>query len=49
MDISMMLNDAYVDEKYMPYKNIEIKDIVILDDPFVDMVGIAKLTIDKSP
>lgn len=49
MDTSMMLNDAYVDKKYMPYKNIEIKDIVILDDPSVDMVAIAKFTIDKSP
>lgn len=49
MDTLMMLKDAYVDEKYMPVKNIKIKHIVILDDPFIDMVGFVVLIVDKSP
>lgn len=43
------LNEAYVDEKFRPYKNIRIKHTYILDDPFDDPPHLAELIPDASP
>ncbi|CAA0832514.1 Peptidyl-prolyl cis-trans isomerase CYP59 [Striga hermonthica] len=43
------INEAYVDEKSRPYKNIRIKHTYILDDPFDDPPQLADLIPDASP
>lgn len=43
------INEAYVDEKSRPYKNIRIKHTYILDDPFEDPPQLAELIPDASP
>ncbi|KAJ7982053.1 Peptidyl-prolyl cis-trans isomerase-like protein [Quillaja saponaria] len=43
------INEAYVDEKSRPYKNIRIKHTYILDDPFDDPPQLAELIPDASP
>lgn len=48
-DTLMRINEAYVDEKGRPYKNIRIKHTYILDDPFDDPSQLAELIPDASP
>ncbi|XP_057973551.1 peptidyl-prolyl cis-trans isomerase CYP59 [Malania oleifera] len=43
------INEAYVDEKGRPYKNIRIKHTYILDDPFDDPPQLAELVPEASP
>ncbi|XP_010060849.2 peptidyl-prolyl cis-trans isomerase CYP59 isoform X1 [Eucalyptus grandis] len=43
------INEAYVDEKGRPYKNIRIRHTYILDDPFDDPPQLAELIPDASP
>ncbi|XP_010274107.1 PREDICTED: peptidyl-prolyl cis-trans isomerase CYP59 [Nelumbo nucifera] len=43
------INEAYVDEKGRPYKNIRIKHTYILDDPFDDPPQLAELIPEASP
>ncbi|XP_057765205.1 peptidyl-prolyl cis-trans isomerase CYP59 [Salvia miltiorrhiza] len=43
------INEAYVDEKNRPYKNIRIKHTYIIDDPFEDPPLLAELIPDTSP
>ncbi|KAM7277383.1 hypothetical protein ACFE04_019249 [Oxalis oulophora] len=43
------INDAYVDEKSRPYKNIRIKHTYILEDPFDDPPQLTELIPDASP
>eukprot|EP00271_Cylindrocystis_brebissonii_P005023 TRINITY_DN16979_c0_g1_i1.p1 TRINITY_DN16979_c0_g1~~TRINITY_DN16979_c0_g1_i1.p1 ORF type:complete len:762 (-),score=161.32 TRINITY_DN16979_c0_g1_i1:424-2709(-) len=43
------INEAYVDEKGRPYKNIRIKHTYILDDPFDDPPGLEALIPPESP
>ncbi|PWA98975.1 Cyclophilin-like peptidyl-prolyl cis-trans isomerase domain-containing protein [Artemisia annua] len=43
------INEAYVDEKNRPYKNIRIKHTYILDDPFEDPPQLAEHIPDASP
>ncbi|XP_041991725.1 peptidyl-prolyl cis-trans isomerase CYP59-like [Salvia splendens] len=43
------INEAYVDEKNRPYKNIRIKHTYIIDDPFEDPPLLAELIPDASP
>ncbi|KAF5750562.1 hypothetical protein HS088_TW03G00901 [Tripterygium wilfordii] len=43
------INDAYVDEKNRPYKNIRIKHTYVLDDPFDDPHQLAELIPEASP
>ncbi|KAK4741485.1 hypothetical protein SAY87_025073 [Trapa incisa] len=43
------INEAYVDEKGRPYKNIRIKHTYILDDPFDDPPQLTELIPDASP
>ncbi|KAK9065513.1 hypothetical protein SSX86_014914 [Deinandra increscens subsp. villosa] len=43
------INEAYVDDKNRPYKNIRIKHTYILDDPFEDPQQLAELVPDASP
>ncbi|PQP97461.1 peptidyl-prolyl cis-trans isomerase CYP59 isoform X1 [Prunus yedoensis var. nudiflora] len=43
------INEAYVDERNKPYKNIRIKHTYILDDPFDDPSQLAELIPDASP
>ncbi|XP_057486343.1 LOW QUALITY PROTEIN: peptidyl-prolyl cis-trans isomerase CYP59-like [Actinidia eriantha] len=43
------INEAYVDEKGRPYKNIRIKHTYILDDPFDDPAQLIELIPDVSP
>ncbi|XVE71861.1 hypothetical protein DITRI_Ditri10aG0185800 [Diplodiscus trichospermus] len=43
------INEAYVDEKSRPYKNIRIKHSYILEDPFDDPPLLAELIPDASP
>ncbi|GAB4836636.1 cytochrome P450 monooxygenase 59 [Ancistrocladus abbreviatus] len=45
----MRINEAYVDEKGRPYKNIRIKHTYVLDDPFEDPPQLAGLIPDGSP
>ncbi|OAE25904.1 hypothetical protein AXG93_2820s1020 [Marchantia polymorpha subsp. ruderalis] len=49
LETLMRINEAYVDEKGRPYKNIRIKHVAILDDPFDDQPGLAAMIPDKSP
>lgn len=43
------INEAYVDEKNKPYKNIRIKHTYVLDDPFDDPPQLNELIPDASP
>lgn len=43
------INEAYVDDKSRPYKNIRIKHTYILDDPFEDPPQLPELIPDASP
>ncbi|MCL7052303.1 hypothetical protein MKW94_016872 [Papaver nudicaule] len=43
------INEAYLDEKGRPYKNIRIKHTYILDDPFDDPAELSSLIPDASP
>ncbi|KAK1583038.1 hypothetical protein Q3G72_020503 [Acer saccharum] len=43
------INEAYVDEKNRPYKNIRIKHTYIVDDPFDDPPQLADFIPDASP
>ncbi|XP_043700589.1 peptidyl-prolyl cis-trans isomerase CYP59 isoform X2 [Telopea speciosissima] len=43
------INEAFVDDKGRPYKNIRIKHTYILDDPFDDPPQLAELIPDASP
>ncbi|KAM7275219.1 hypothetical protein ACFE04_017085 [Oxalis oulophora] len=43
------INNAYVDEKSRPYKNIRIKHTYILEDPFDDPPQLTELIPDASP
>ncbi|KAF7824389.1 peptidyl-prolyl cis-trans isomerase CYP59 isoform X1 [Senna tora] len=43
------INEAYVDEKGRPYKNIRIKHTYILDDPFDDPPQLTEFIPDASP
>ncbi|KAA3490168.1 peptidyl-prolyl cis-trans isomerase CYP59 [Gossypium australe] len=43
------INEAYVDEKNRPYKNIRIKHTHILDDPFDDPPQLSELIPGASP
>ncbi|XP_021277473.1 peptidyl-prolyl cis-trans isomerase CYP59 [Herrania umbratica] len=43
------INEAYVDEKNRPYKNIRIKHTYILEDPFDDPSQLSELIPDASP
>eukprot|EP00850_Spirogloea_muscicola_P024206 SM000481S16629 [mRNA] locus=s481:5560:10166:- [translate_table: standard] len=49
LDTLMRINEAYVDGKGRPYKNIRIKHTHVLDDPFDDPPQFAELIPDKSP
>ncbi|GJW53905.1 peptidyl-prolyl cis-trans isomerase CYP59 [Tanacetum coccineum] len=49
LEILSKINEAYVDVKNRPYKNIRIKHTHILDDPFDDQPELAKLVPDASP
>ncbi|PKI41659.1 hypothetical protein CRG98_037966 [Punica granatum] len=48
-DTLTRINEAYVDEKGRPFKNIRIKHTYILDDPFDDPPQLADLIPDASP
>ncbi|GMI92902.1 hypothetical protein HRI_002959500 [Hibiscus trionum] len=43
------INEAYVDDKNRPYKNIRIKHTYILEDPFDDPTQLSELIPDASP
>ncbi|XP_010479950.1 PREDICTED: peptidyl-prolyl cis-trans isomerase CYP59 [Camelina sativa] len=43
------INEAYVDAKNRPFKNIRIKHTYILDDPFDDPPQLAEMIPDASP
>ncbi|CAM6129617.1 unnamed protein product [Calypogeia fissa] len=49
LDTLMRISEAYVDDKGRPYKNIRIKHVDVLDDPFDDPPQLAELIPDKSP
>ncbi|KAJ9164449.1 hypothetical protein P3X46_024038 [Hevea brasiliensis] len=49
LDTLTRINEAYVDEKNRPYKNIRIKHTYVLDDPFDDPPQLAELIPDSSP
>eukprot|EP00252_Welwitschia_mirabilis_P012599 TRINITY_DN2779_c0_g1_i1.p1 TRINITY_DN2779_c0_g1~~TRINITY_DN2779_c0_g1_i1.p1 ORF type:complete len:547 (+),score=133.27 TRINITY_DN2779_c0_g1_i1:273-1913(+) len=48
-DTLTRINEAFVDEKDRPYKNIRIKHTYILDDPFDDPPQLLELIPDHSP
>ncbi|KAJ6996873.1 peptidyl-prolyl cis-trans isomerase CYP59-like isoform X1 [Populus alba x Populus x berolinensis] len=49
LETLMRINEAYVDEKNRPFKNIRIKHTYILDDPFDDPSQLAELIPEASP
>lgn len=49
LDTLTRINEAYMDEKGRPFKNIRIKHTYILDDPFDDPPQLASLIPDASP
>ncbi|XP_009627076.1 peptidyl-prolyl cis-trans isomerase CYP59 [Nicotiana tomentosiformis] len=49
LDTLNRINEAYVDEKGRPFKNIRIKHTYILDDPFDDPAELSDLIPDASP
>ncbi|CAE5960149.1 unnamed protein product [Arabidopsis arenosa] len=48
-DTLTRINEAYVDGKNRPYKNIRIKHTHIIDDPFDDPPQLAEMIPDASP
>ncbi|KAH7435346.1 hypothetical protein KP509_06G061200 [Ceratopteris richardii] len=48
-EVLMKINEAFVDDKHRPFKNIRIKHTYILDDPFEDPVQLAELIPESSP
>lgn len=48
-DVLNTLNEAIVDVKNMPYKDIRIFHTVVLDDPFEDPPGLESYIPDRSP
>ena len=40
MDVVEKINEAYVDEKGRPYRNIRIKHVIVIDDPTPDPTGL---------
>ncbi|XP_057445294.1 peptidyl-prolyl cis-trans isomerase CYP59-like [Lotus japonicus] len=48
-EVLTRINEAYVDEKSRPYKNIRIMHTYILDDPFVDPPELTEFIPDASP
>ncbi|EOA37532.1 hypothetical protein CARUB_v10011748mg [Capsella rubella] len=49
LDTLTRINEAYVDAKNRPYKNIRIKHTYILDDPFDDPPQLAEMIPGSSP
>ncbi|XP_042496089.1 peptidyl-prolyl cis-trans isomerase CYP59 isoform X2 [Macadamia integrifolia] len=49
LDTLTRINEAFLDDKGRPYKNIRIKHTYILDDPFDDPPQLAELIPDASP
>ncbi|KAL3820937.1 hypothetical protein ACJIZ3_006842 [Penstemon smallii] len=49
LDTLTRMNEAYIDEKNRPYKNIRIKHTYVLDDPFDDPALLSELIPDASP
>ncbi|KAL1203799.1 Peptidyl-prolyl cis-trans isomerase CYP59 [Cardamine amara subsp. amara] len=49
LDTLTRINEAYVDAKNRPYKNIRIKHAYILEDPFDDPPQLAEMIPDTSP
>ncbi|XP_018447177.1 peptidyl-prolyl cis-trans isomerase CYP59 [Raphanus sativus] len=49
LDTLTRINEAYVDAKNRPYKNIRIKHTYILEDPFEDPTQLAERIPDASP
>lgn len=49
LDTLTRINEAYVDAKNRPYKNIRIKHTYILEDPFEDPTQLADMIPDASP
>ena len=43
------LNEAICDDEHLPYQDIRIRHTIILDDPFADPDGLARLVPEKSP
>ncbi|KAI4374367.1 hypothetical protein MLD38_012371 [Melastoma candidum] len=43
------INEAFVDEKGRPYKNIRVRHTYVLDDPFDDPAQLAEFIPDASP
>ena len=43
MDVVQKVNDCYCDEKGRPYRNVRIKHVYILHDPFPDPKGMDRL------
>ncbi|MCO5575186.1 hypothetical protein L7F22_028983 [Adiantum nelumboides] len=48
-EVLMKINEAFVDDKFCPYKNIRIKHTYVLDDPFEDPVQLAEFIPENSP
>ncbi|OEL15705.1 Peptidyl-prolyl cis-trans isomerase CYP59 [Dichanthelium oligosanthes] len=48
-DTLTKINEAYVDDKGRPFKDIRIKHTYVLDDPFDDPPQLAELIPDNSP
>ncbi|MCO5555102.1 hypothetical protein L7F22_008643 [Adiantum nelumboides] len=48
-EVLMKINEAFVDDKFRPYKNIRIKHTHVLDDPFEDPPQLAELIPENSP
>lgn len=48
-DTLTRINEAYVDEKGRPFKNIRIKHTYVLEDPFEDPPQLTELIPDASP
>lgn len=48
-EVLMRINEAFVDEKGRPLKNIRIKHTYVLDDPFEDPVQLSELIPETSP
>ncbi|KAF8075406.1 hypothetical protein N665_1096s0006 [Sinapis alba] len=49
LDTLTRINEAYVDARNRPYKNIRIKHTYILEDPFEDPSQLAEMIPDASP
>lgn len=49
LETLMRINEAYVDERGRPFKNIRIKHTYVLDDPFDDPKQLTELIPEKSP